>query len=475
MPFTPDKFQCKVPGGTRAGAVVSGPVRTLVVTIAGPERKVDLTVPAETPIEQLLPTFLSLGVLDVRTESNPVRLARAGEPPLPSKSTLAECGVVDGTLLEVQAVGPEPKPPPEPDVVDNEHAERKGDLKRRAGFPIERTRLALPDAPTFGERLAAAWRAFISNEPSPELPGPAAGHGDDATVPLARPADLTVRETPSRRAGAKAAWRSTSYLRRLDEMIAAPRLRRCATIAVVSPKGGVGKTTLTALLGSLLARVRHERIVAVDTNPDYGSLGRALTPDHRVFVDDLVNVLDQPGLAVAELDRKLGRAFDGLLVLPAPTDPSRMARLDKAAYAKVFERLKMTVGGLVLDCGTGLQEPTARAAIEAADQIVLITDAEPSTASLVAEAALLLGRAGPPMFLIVNKMPRKGARLDLEKLSRAVPDARALITLGTDARTASALAAGDFSWDDAPAGWRLSAGELAAVMVADWPGLGLAT
>jgi MinD-like ATPase involved in chromosome partitioning or flagellar assembly len=456
-------------------------MKTLVVTIAGPERKVDLTVPAETPIDQLLPTFLTLGVIDEQTvNGNQLGLARAGEAPLPPTSTLAECGVVDGTLLQMQPVQPVERPAPEPEVVDYEDFERdqdEADLKRRAGFPIQRTRLALPDAPTFGERLAAAWQAFISPEPPADAPGPAPPRApdDDESVPLARPADLTVREAPSRRARAKAAWRSTSYVRRLDEMIAAPRLRRCATIAVVSPKGGVGKTTITALLGSLMARVRHERIVAVDTNPDYGSLGRALTPDHRVFVDDLVDVLDHPGLAVAELDRKLGRAFDGLLVLPAPTDPSRMARLDKAAYEKVFARLKMTVGGLALDCGTGLQEPAAQAAIEAADQIVLVTDAEPSTASLVAEAALLLKRAGPPMFLVVNKMPRKGARLDLEMLSRAVPDARALITLSTDPRTASALAAGDFTWDDAPESWRLSVSELAAVMVTDWPGLGLAT
>ena len=48
------------------------------------------------------------------------------------------------------------------------------------------------------------------------------------------------------------------------------------------------------------------------------------------------------------------------------------------------------VGVLVLDCGTGLQEPAARAAQAAADQIVLISDAHPATASLVAEAAELL-------------------------------------------------------------------------------------
>jgi len=79
------------------------------------------------------------------------------------------------------------------------------------------------------------------------------------------------------------------------------------------------------------------------------------------------------------------------------------------------------------------------------------------------------------MFLAVNKMPRRGARLDLEMLSRAVPDARALITVGTDPRAGSAFAAGDFSCDEAPAGWLVSVSELAAVMVADWPGLGLAT
>lgn len=79
------------------------------------------------------------------------------------------------------------------------------------------------------------------------------------------------------------------------------------------------------------------------------------------------------------------------------------------------------------------------------------------------------------MYLLVNKLPRKDARLDIEMLSRAVPDARALLTVGADAKAASALAAGDFSWDDSPAAWDRSLRELAVVMVAGWPGLGLAT
>ncbi len=40
---------------------------------------------------------------------------------------------------------------------------------------------------------------------------------------------------------------------------------------------------------------------------------------------------------------------------------------------------------------------------------------------------------------------------------------------------ASALAAGDWTWDDAPESWQTSLRELAVVLVADWPGLGLST
>jgi hypothetical protein len=66
-------------------------------------------------------------------------------------------------------------------------------------------------------------------------------------------------------------------------------------------------------------------------------------------------------------------------------------------------------------------------------------------------------------------------RLDLERLFRAVPDARAMITVAADAETASELSAGEYSWERAPDAWSRSLRELAAVMVADWPELGLAT
>ena len=43
-------------------------------------------------------------------------------------------------------------------------------------------------------------------------------------------------------------------------------------VAVMSLKGGVGKTTTTVGLGAMLASLRGDRVIAVDANPDRGTL-----------------------------------------------------------------------------------------------------------------------------------------------------------------------------------------------------------
>jgi MinD-like ATPase involved in chromosome partitioning or flagellar assembly len=444
---------------------MSTTTKTCAVTIAGPDRRVDLVVSTETPISELIPTFVEMSTDDTFDPAAPQpvwSVAPPGQQPLPLDKTLRDAGVADGDVLALSEVRPQTSAPPRP-------AEQR--KPRRKHEPVsQRMQTLLPTRLDSFGRFSLATKAFFGHEEEPAVIESAPPPVQSAQERLSRPEE----RGPLQRA--RLAWRESDYLGRLDRLIAEPRLTRCVTIAVVSPKGGVGKTTTTALLGSLLAGVRRDRIVAVDTNPDYGSLGRALTPSHSVYVDDLIDVLDRPDLSATALDGHLGRATDGLMVLPAPTHPARMAALDEAAYTNVIERLKSLVGILVLDCGTGLQEPAARAALNCADQLLLISDAHPSTASLVAEAAEQLQQATPPITIVVNKMPRtsREINIDLTAFDELVPEARGLLTVEDEATAAARVARGEFQWLDAPDSWKRSIRELAVGLAADWPELGLA-
>jgi MinD-like ATPase involved in chromosome partitioning or flagellar assembly len=407
------------------------------VKIVGPLGGRDLSLPAETPLEQLLPSVLD--AVGAGSELDRWRLARSasGRSPLPPQSSLAESGVVDGATLYLtrdgdEAEGPSLDPP-------------------RYGF---------------GRRLARAVGAFFGWRP----PGEPDERGPDPQTPAA----LTALPPLTRVERARQVWRATDFIEQLDALVAGPRLSRCATIAVVSPKGGVGKTTITALLGMLLSSLRPDRVVAVDANPDYGSLGRALVPEHRVFVDDFLTLMDSEPATATEVEARLGRTRHGLLVLPTPTDPARMWGLREGEYARVIQRLQQYAGVLLLDCGTGLQEPTASAAISASDQCILVTDADPAAASLVSEAGLMLAGAGRPIAVVVNKMPASRSFLSLDSFQAAVPYASALIVVPNEPHAAGHLTTGRFDWRTAPKGWQLALRKLAVAITAEWAALGLA-
>jgi MinD-like ATPase involved in chromosome partitioning or flagellar assembly len=451
--------------------------RTLI-TVVGPRRRANLAVPSQSPIRDLLGGLAERCGEPVENGGNgrgwAWSIVGADSVELPADRSLAECGIVDGAVVYLRGIAPDGGTSVADaraawPAVDGPPGLPAGGVTTIAG-PAEAARASpLPDRVAIGGRLLAAAGALVTRDPRSRT---SAGR---VAPPDTSPASLTRlgRDGPVERV--RLAWRATDYVTRLDQAIAAPRLRRCATIAVMSPKGGVGKTTVTALIGTLLAHVRRDRVVAVDTNPDWGSLGRSLTPAHNLFVDDLLYLLENPSLTVAALDHSLGRGPHGLMVLPAPTDPARMARLDETAYVRVIRRLQDLVGVVILDCGTGLQEPAALAALKTADEVILVTDAEPATASLVAEASRQLSRASEHLVLAVNKMPASGLRLDVEALARAVSAMRGVVMIPAHHRAASRLAGGEFDWRDAPKAWHIAIRELAATLLWDWRELELAT
>jgi len=424
---------------------------SVLVTVQGPEQRVELQLPCDRPVMELLPLLVDVCARNGHTENARWELAPLGGLAFDAERTLLEVGVVDGALLHLRDASLVFEP-------------------WDGLLPQDRTRMVLPPRVTKMDRVIAAAGAVLrpSSWTAP-VPAQQAQPGQ-----IVNPSSLTVRSGPALGDRARLSWRSTDYLHRLDESIVAPQLHRCATIAVMSPKGGVGKTTTTTLLGSLFALLRRDRIVAIDTNPDFGSLGRQLAPEHTIFVDDLFEVLEAPELTATALDNHLGRAAHRLMVLPAPTDPVRVGRLDADAYTKVVRRLQQVVGVIVLDTGTGLHEPAARAALETADQVVLVSDMEPATASLVAEAAALLAQDGLATWLVMNKsgIPTD---LDLRAFGAVVPYARGMITIRGDLQAARQVAAGRFNWVDAPASWKVAVRELAVALVSEWPAQGIAS
>jgi MinD-like ATPase involved in chromosome partitioning or flagellar assembly len=442
----------------------------VLVTVQGPEQRVELRLPGDRPVVELLPQLVELCAGGRGAHEAHWELAPLGGLAFDGARTLLEVGVMDGSLLHLRdAAVPASLPDADDPVV------AAGDAVEESRWdgllPQDRTRLVLPPRVPLPDRLTAAARAALRPHPWAE-PTPAALQPQPGQI--VNLSSLTFRSAPRLADRVRLSWRSTDYVYRLDETIVAPQLHRCATIAVVSPKGGVGKTTVTTLLGALLALLRRDRVVAIDTNPDFGTLGRQLAPEHAVFVDDLYEVLDNPELTSTALDNHLARAAHGLMVLPAPTDPARVGRLDADAYTRVVHRLQQMVGVIVLDTGTGLHEPTARAALASADQVVLVSDVEPATAGLVAEAAALLHQDGMPTWLVVNRagIPTD---LDLRAFGAVVPQVRGLVAIRNDLAAAREVAAGRFNWIDAPGRWKVEVRELAVALIAEWPQLGIAS
>src|SRR3954453_17265745 len=115
-----------------------------------------------------------------------------------------------------------------------------------------------------------------------------------------------------------------------------PGVTRPNTVALISPKGGVGKTTSTFLVGNLLATHLKLRVIAVDANPDFGTLAGAATEACRSDrpLADLLDDADRLHTA-AELNRYVSRLPTGLHVLGAPRDAELAASLAPDLYGEL--------------------------------------------------------------------------------------------------------------------------------------------
>ena len=167
-----------------------------------------------------------------------------------------------------------------------------------------------------------------------------------------------------------------------------PGVTRPNTVALISPKGGVGKTTSTFLVGNLLATHLKLRAIAVDANPDFGTLAR-LAPDDAPLASarsPTCSTTPTGSTPPPSSAPYVSRLPTGLHVLGAPRDAELTASLGPERYGELVAFLSSFYEVVLLDLGTGVAGPLARFAIERADQVVLVTTPEWVTSTVVLEA-----------------------------------------------------------------------------------------
>jgi MinD-like ATPase involved in chromosome partitioning or flagellar assembly len=141
-------------------------------------------------------------------------------------------------------------------------------------------------------------------------------------------------------------------------------------IAVTSIKGGVGKTTVAACLGLTLAEHRGDRVVALDADPDAGTLADRLTGRSDVTVRHLLQSLDATR-TLADVARHTSLA-GRLQVLASEQDPAAGEAFDQEGYERVCALLSSYYDIIVTDSGTGLSHSAMAGTLALADGLVVV-------------------------------------------------------------------------------------------------------
>ncbi|WP_281157129.1 AAA family ATPase, partial [Streptomyces sp. HYC2] len=228
-------------------------------------------------------------------------------------------------------------------------------------------------------RLGASWPQPIQHDQrQPTNPG-AAPLGYTAAVELSSDRLLNNKKQKARStrpAGPGPRFRiggkkeEAERQRKLD-LIRTPVLS-CYRIAVISLKGGVGKTTTTTALGSTLATERQDKILAIDANPDAGTLGRRVRRETGATIRDLVQAIPYIN-SYMDIRRFTSQAPSGLEIIANDVDPAVSTTFNDEDYRRAIDVLGKQYPIILTDSGTGLLYSAMRGVLDLADQLIIIS------------------------------------------------------------------------------------------------------
>lgn len=189
-------------------------------------------------------------------------------------------------------------------------------------------------------------------------------------------------------------------------------------IVVTSGKGGVGKTTTSANLGTSLA-ILGKRVCLVDTDIGLRNLDVVMGLENRIIYD-LVDVID--GRCKIHQALVKDKRFDDLLYLLPAAQTSDKTAVNPEQMKKLIGELKQDYDYVIIDCPAGIEQGFKNA-IAGADKAVVVTTPETSA---VRDADRIIGLIekeehieSPKLVInrIRNHMLKSGEMLDIDEIT----------------------------------------------------------
>lgn len=197
-------------------------------------------------------------------------------------------------------------------------------------------------------------------------------------------------------------------------------LRGCYRIAVLSLKGGVGKTTVTATLGATFASTRGDRVIAVDANPDRGTLSQKVPLETPATVRHLLR--DAEGIvSYSDVRRYTSQGPSRLEVLASESDPAVSEAFSSQDYARTVDVLERYYSLVLTDCGTGMLHSAMAAVLSKADVLIVVSSGSVDGARSASATLDWLDAHGHQDLVrnavaVVNAVRPRSGKVDLQKV-----------------------------------------------------------
>lgn len=293
--------------------------------------------------------------------------------------------------------------------------------------------------------ISGAWRAGQAI-PTPSAPGPtsAASMGNHRAIDaLSHVGVKTGVKMPSQRG-----WRHWLYMMTRINLGLSPdevyeldlhnRIRRNARdsyqIGVFGLKGGVGKTAVTVALGSAMAKIRGDRILAIDADPDGGNLADRAGRQSAATISDLL--ADQELSRYNDIRAYTSMNGSNLEVLSSEDYSGAQREFNDDDWKRATAVVSRYYNLVLADCGAGLFQKASRGVLSTVSGMVIVASASIDGARQAAVTMDWMRQNGYQDLLgrscvVINHVTPGKPNVDVEDLvqqfERHVPPGRVIV------------------------------------------------